>query len=222
MKLFFLATFLLLGTHLFASESQKITVTGEGSVTIPASHAQVQMGVEVTHKQASVVQDSLKKKSNALMKFLKSEKVQELKTESYQLQPERNYNSNKQKGYKGVSMISFKVPLTELGVWLDKSQKNGINHIRNIYFLATPEAQAKAESEALTLAAKEALKKGKLVLSSLGLEYKSVDRIQVGSIDHGPRPFARMALRESSPSSVDIAAGAITVKKNVTLMLNYR
>ena len=79
----------------------------------------------------------------------------------------------------------------------------------------------KAYDKALTAASQDALKKGKHVLGSLDLKFKSIDEVVVGQRDARPVSTQRMMLAAES-AGPDIEAGDVDVQAHVTLTLKYQ
>ena len=85
--------------------SQTITVTGRGVESIPATLAQVSLGVEVQGKTAEEVQQAVAQRSSKVLALLKSRNVEKLQTTGVNLNPVYSYNNNVQRltGYTGTN-----------------------------------------------------------------------------------------------------------------------
>lgn len=86
-----------------ASLPRTLSVSGKGDVTIPTTMSQVRLGVEIQGKTAQQVQQQVAQRSQAVVKLLKSRKVEKLETTGISLNPNYTYKDGKQSisGYIG-------------------------------------------------------------------------------------------------------------------------
>ena len=232
----FSASVLLLSSTIFtalplspvlANEMQKIlTVTGQGSESVPTTLTEAQLTVEVRGDTAGQVQAAIASQSNRLVEYLRSQRVDKLQTQGLQLQPNYVYRDNERRieGYIGSNNISFQYPSDQVGKILDEAVKAGASRIDGIRFIATPETLQAAERRALVAATADAQAQAQVVLSSLNLTAKDIVRIFINPDPSQPMPMFRSGLAaapiaEAAPTP--IMGGDQTVKSTVTLEIAY-
>ena len=74
-----------------------LTVTGQGSETIPTTLTQVQLGVEVQGRTAEEVQQEVARRSAAVVDLLRSRRVEKLETTGIRLSPDSRYDKGNQR-----------------------------------------------------------------------------------------------------------------------------
>ncbi|MCY7273087.1 MAG: SIMPL domain-containing protein, partial [Phormidesmis sp. CAN_BIN44] len=146
-----------------------LTVTGRGIEEISTTITQVRLGVEAQGKTANEVQESVARRSNAVVTLLKSRNVEKLETTGINLNPIYSYDNNRQKldGYSAANLVSFRVPTEKAGTLLDDAVKAGASRIDGVSFVATDDAIAAAQKLALRKATKDAQSQADAVFSAL-------------------------------------------------------
>ncbi|MEA5599449.1 SIMPL domain-containing protein [Rivularia sp. UHCC 0363] len=203
-----------------------LTVTGQGTETIPTTLSKVSLGVQVQGKTANVVQEEAARKSNAVVTLLKSQNVEKLETTGIQLNPIYSYKDNvrQTQGYEATNTVSFRVPTERTGKLLDEAVKAGATQINSVQFVATEEATTQARQQALKEATQDAQKQAGAVLSSLGFTSKEIVNIQIDNAST-PEPILyrsavpAAAMAEAAPTP--IVAGEQEVGASVTLRISY-
>ena len=206
--------------------SRVLTVTGEGSESIPATLARVRLGVTAQGENAEVVQQDIAKRSSAVIELLKSSNVDNLKTTGIRLNPQYTYNGSQPRitGYSGSNTISFEMPTDEVGTLLDDAIAAGANQINNVNFVAEDNAIDDARNIALQEATVDAQAQADAVLQSLNLSAQEIVGIQVNNaVPPTPRPFVAQArLAEATADvSTPVEGGEQTVNAKVTLQIRY-
>jgi uncharacterized protein len=204
-----------------------LTVSGQGIKNIPTTLATINLGVEVQGKSADAVQKEVAQRSNAVVNFLKSRKVDKLQTTGISLNPEYQYNENKQTlvGYQGRNTVSFQTSIDQAGALMDEAVKTGASRIDGVSFMATEAAIATAQKDALRLAAQDAQEQAKAVLESLGFTPKEIVSIQVNGASP-PRPLdQRQQLSDTTKLAGEavqpVVGGDQAVQSSVTLQISY-
>jgi uncharacterized protein len=204
-----------------------ITVTGQCTEKIPATLADVQLGVEAQGKTAQEVQQEVARRSSAVVAFLKSRSVQKLQTTGINLSPRYDYNNGKQTlvGYQASNTVSFRVPTGQAGVIMDDAVKAGASRIDNVSFAASDQAVSEAQKLALQKAAKDAQDQAASVLSALGLSSKEIVSIQLNAANAPspiPYPAAKMSLESrAGDQTTPVEGGEQSVQASVTLQISY-
>jgi hypothetical protein len=206
-----------------------ITVTGRGVESIPTTISQVNLGVEVQGKTAEEVQKEAARRSNAVVSLLKSRNVVKLETTGISLNSVYSYNNNVQKvtGYAANNTVSFRISTDKTGTVLDEAVKAGASQINGVSFVASDEAIAVAQKQALRKATQEAQQQAEAVLSTLGLKSKEVVSIQVNGAN-APVPIVRTFAAEANALSdrgkiqpTAVVGGEQQVDASVTLQVSY-
>jgi uncharacterized protein len=202
-----------------------LTVTGKGVESIPATLAQVRLGVEVQGKTAQQVQQEAARRSSAVVDLLKSREVEKLETTGVYLNPLYSYANNEQRltGYAATNTVSFHVPTANAGSIIDAAVKAGATRIEGVSFTATDEAIAKARQQALQAATKDAQQQADAVLNSLNLSQKEIVSIQVNSANppQPPMPLMSRAAFAEKAADTPIVGGEQQVEASVTLQISY-
>ena len=205
-----------------SSAFAEITVTGQGSVSVPPDMATVSVGVVTEAEKANdaVVQNSqkVKKVFSALVENGIDKKCFE--TTQFTVQPRSIYIEEERRskvvGYIVVNRISVKVhDLEKLGVVLGELTENGANSIDSINFgVSNMENVLKIARQRATA---DALERANLYCRSLGVAVGKVIRINEQHVSQ-PRFSAYSAERAIAQSAdVPISAGG---EKSVSVSVN--
>jgi uncharacterized protein len=206
-----------------------ITVTGQCTEKIPATLADVQLGVEAQAKTAQEVQQEVARRSSAVVALLKTRSVQRLQTTGINLNPQYRDDKGKQvlTGYQASNTVSFRVSTGQAGVIMDDAVKAGASRIDNISFSASEQAIADAQKLALRKAAKDGQDQAASVLSALGLSPKEIVSIQLNGANAPipiPYPMAKTSLEQRMAEPVPVSpveGGEQSVQASVTLQISY-
>ncbi|HEY9828284.1 MAG TPA: SIMPL domain-containing protein [Stenomitos sp.] len=204
-----------------------LTVTGQCTEKIPATLADVQLGVETQGKTAQQVQEEVARRSSAVVALLKSRGVEKLQTTGINLNPQYSYTNNKQTliGYQASNTVSFRIIATQAGTLMDDAVRAGASRIDNISFVASDAAIADAQKVALRKATQDAQSQANAVLESIGLKAREIVSIQLNGANTPPPMPYRMTMK-AAPMSADAAsspveAGEQSVQASVTLQISY-
>lgn len=204
-----------------------LSVTGQGVENIEATLANVRLGVEVQGATAATVQQQVAQRSDAVVKLLRSQNVDKLKTTGIRLNPRYDYRDNERRllGYVASNVVSFQVPADAAGQLLDQAVQSGASRIDGISFTATETAIAAARNRALRSATQDAQSQANAVFSALAISPKGIVSIQVnGANAPTPRPIleaqATRALAQSAPRT-PVIGGEQAVRAAVTLHIQY-
>ncbi len=214
-------------TRFTASLPRTLTVAGKGDVSIPTTMTQVRLGVEIQGKTATDVQQQVAKQSQAVMELLKTRKVQKLETTGISLNPNYSYKNGRQNitGYSGTNTVSFKIETEKSGTLLDEAIKAGATRIDGISFVASDQAIAQAQQQAIQKASEDATKQADSVLKSLNLSQKEIVSIQINNANP-PQPVnyaipTEIAKRTAQTADMPVVGGEQKVQQTVTLQIRY-
>lgn len=215
----------------FASLPRTLTVSGTGDVTIPTTMTQVRLGVEIQGKTAQDVQQQVAQRSQAVVELLKSRNVEKLETTGISLNPNYTYKDGRQSinGYSGTNTVSFRIETDKSGTLLDDAIKAGATRIDGVSFVASDEAIAQAQQQAIQKAAEEAKKRADAALKALALSQREVVSVQVNGATP-PQPLNYLGnlaadTREQAvakvPANMPVVPGEQKVQQSVTLQIRY-
>lgn len=209
------------------AQSRVLTVTGEGSESIPATLARVQLGVTAQGETAETVQQDIAQRSAAVIELLKSKNVDQLQTTGIRLNPQYNYDGSRPRitGYSGSNTVSFQMPTEAVGTLLDDAIATGANQINSVSFIAADTALENARDAALQAATADAQAQADVVLQSLNLSAQEIVGIQVNNAaPPTPIPYAAQS-RQLEAAVADVSTpvegGEQTVNARVTLQIRY-
>ncbi|WP_221032674.1 SIMPL domain-containing protein [Actomonas aquatica] len=219
--------------HSMEAERRILTVTGEDTVRIPATLAQISIIIEAREKTSAEANRAVVDPSRAVLDFLESEGAERIQAGALTLNP--IYSRMKASsmadegpqitGYQAQWNASFVVPAERAGEFASGVVEAGANRVTQFAFLAADDAIAAARTEALQSATREARATAEAVLATLDYELAEVVRIHVNTT--GPvRPLQRgvmhsMAMESSAGSSAAVEPGFIDINGNVTLEVRY-
>ncbi len=202
-----------------------LTVTGQGVENIQTTQAQVRLGVDVEGKTAEAVQQQVARRSTAVVSLLKARKVEKLETTGINLSPNYSYNNGQRRliGYRGSNIVSFRIDIEAAGLLLDDAVKAGASRIDSVSFVATDDAIAAAQKQALTKATQDAQDQAKVVLSALNLSPQDVISIQINDTKTPtPPPIpAQATVLRAEAASTPVVGGEQAVRASVTLHIRY-
>ncbi|MEA5550846.1 SIMPL domain-containing protein [Anabaena cylindrica UHCC 0172] len=224
-----LILFMIFTLPVSAQEKEKLwrtlTVSGRGMEAIPTTLSQVSLGVEIQGKTAQEVQKEAASRSSAVVALLKSRNVDKLTTTGVRLNPVYSYTNNIQRitGYAASNTVSFRVPTDKVGTLLDEAVKTGATQISGVSFIASDDAIANAQKQALKKATQDAQQQADAVLNTLGLQAKEVVSIQVNGASAPPPPmlYRSEAKLTNADASTPVIGGEQEVQASVTLQISY-
>jgi uncharacterized protein len=208
--------------------ARTLTASGRGIVSIPTTLSQIRLTIEVAGKTPTAAQQEAAKRSTQVVNYLKSQQVEKLQTAGINLNPTyvyQNGNSPKITGYSATNSISFRVTNDRAGAILDAAVKNGATRIDGVSFVASEQAIANAQLQALKQATQDAQRQADAVLDTLNLKRKEVIGIQINSASTpAPIPLAQEAMRAKvadSSYTTPVVGGEQQVEAAVTLDIGY-
>ncbi len=203
-----------------------LTVSGRGVETIPTTLTEVSMSVEVQGKTAESAQQDAARRSSAVVALLKNRNVEKLQTTGIRLNPVYSYTDNVQRitGYTANNTVSFRITTDKAGTLLDEAVKVGATQINGVSFIASDQAIASAQQQALRQATQDAQQQANAVFSTLGLQAKQVVGIQINSASAPPPMIlqrAEAAKLASADASTPVIGSEQQVEASVTLQISY-
>lgn len=206
--------------------SHTLTVAGKGTINIPTTMTQVRLGVEVQGKTAQAVQQQVAKRSQTVVELLKARKVEKLETTGINLNPNYSFKDGKQNitGYSGSNIVSFRINTDKSGTLLDDAIQAGATRIDGISFVASEDALAQAQQQAIQKASDDAKKQATAALNALNLKQQEVVSIQINNAKPPtPQPYANPAAlnQTAEMAKTPVIGGEQKVEQTVILQIRY-
>lgn len=223
-----LAWSLMLTLCAFAlADETKLTVTGNGSVTVTADCVTITLGVEETAKEVSEAQNSVNTRINAIYDALLAAGLEskEIGTDRLSINAEYDYSSirgtQKLTGYTARNTLKIQTDkLDQAGAYIDAAFDAGANTLDYIRFSArnTEEAQ----QQALRLAVQQARAKAETLADASELKIASVVSIEEETNAYGGYGsgaiYTNARMDSAAPeASTMVQASSLEVTATVTM-----
>ncbi|KOS05189.1 hypothetical protein AM493_03420 [Flavobacterium akiainvivens] len=197
----------------------QINVNGEGKIMVTPDQADIIVGVTNTGADAADVKKANDAAIDAILKFLKNQKLQPADYQTQRVNLNRNYDYNKKK-YSYVASQSIVIHLKDLAKYdtlMMGLTDAGVNTIEGVTFKTSK--QADYESEARIKAVADAKKKATDYATALnqkvGKAITVTDNTQV-LYPQVYRMEMKAAMADSAPQET-LAIGEITITANVNI-----
>ena len=165
------------------ADETKLTVTGNGSVTVTADCVTITLGVEETAKEVAEAQNSVNTRINAIYDALLAAGLEskEIGTDSLSIDAQYDYSSvrgtQKLTGYTARNTLKIQTDkLDQAGAYIDAAFAAGANTLDYIRFSAR--STEEAQQQALRLAVQQARAKAETLADASGLKIASVVSIE--------------------------------------------
>lgn len=209
------------------SRGEPMIVTGEGKTTAVPDIAKVSAGIQDSGTTLLSVQDSANKKSQSLVAALKKLGVddKDIKTISYNISPQSDYQANPPRitGYQ-IS-ISYEVTVRDIDKVNDVLTTvtgAGANLVGGVGFDLSDEAKNKAMDAARKDAVAQAKKNAESLAKASGITLGRIINVTENQVG-GPQPILMnekaVGLGGATPSTPDIQPG--TTEIDLTVSLSY-
>ncbi|MGB3294035.1 MAG: SIMPL domain-containing protein [Phormidesmis sp.] len=202
-----------------------LSVTGEGTRSIPTTLTQVRLGVMVDAPTAAAAQQQAAEQSTAVVEWVRSQNVEKLETTGISLSPRYDYTENRQvlRGYQATNTISFRAPTERAGAIIDEAVNVGATRIDGVSFVAEDDAISAARQQALASAVEDAQAQADTVLAALGLSRQEVVNVSIGALSAPPPSpvFAEARAVSADNASTPIIGQEQEITAQVTLYIRY-
>lgn len=199
-----------------AALDRLVTVTGEGTVSVPPDMATVHLGVTTQAASAREASDANARRMTALLTAIKSGGIAEsdIQTSSLSLQPQTGGgNTPRITGFQASNQVTVKVrDLSALSILLDRTIAAGANDVSGIEFSVAD--RSKALDRARKDAVDDARRKAELYAGAAGAKVGAVVTISEMTHQSPVRPMLR-TMREAA--SVPIEPGEQKLQVSVTV-----
>ncbi|MDP3004254.1 MAG: SIMPL domain-containing protein [Candidatus Azambacteria bacterium] len=203
-----------------ANTPQTVSFTGEGKVKAAPDTAKVEIGLVTEGKDSISVQNENSSKMNAVIKFLKEQKIsgEDIKTSAYSLSPKYEYNKGKSTlvGYILNQALTVTVrDLSKIGEVLDGAVSNGANQVNSIsLFVDKPE---ELKNKAREDAVKQAKEKASAASEIAGFRLGRVIGFNENTFGEPPMYYETMGKGGGTAPAPQIEPGTQEITINVTL-----
>jgi len=176
------------------ANSSVVEVTGTGTVYIPATLAEIELGVQITSTNASQAQAEASLIARSIIASLRSLNVSHLQTSLISLTfsnttplPITEYSTSKSAlTFTATNELSFQTPASMAGPAIDAAVSAGANAISSIRFTASASKITSAQQQAVQLAVGNAVSYGSLLINALGCSAVEVGTVSLTSIPQAP------------------------------------
>ena len=205
-------------------KGEPLIVSEEGKATAVPDIAKVSLGIEESGTSLKSVQDNVNKKSKNLVSELKKLGIEEknIKTTSYNVYPEYNYESQPPKisGYKVSTNYEVTIDnFDKVNEVVVKATEVGTNVVGNISFDLKDETKQKALDQARELAIDKAQKKAKSLAKIAGISLGKIINISESQNNLTPRPIYTKAGAglDQAIAQPEIAPGETEIFVNISI-----
>jgi len=210
-----------------ASCATLIETRATAETRIPNTAIDVEISVSATGKTLPEVQRDLANKSNAVLAYLRAQKVDRLITNSVSFSPETHYDKSgpeKTVGYDGSENVSFRTTPDNAPDLLTGVLSNGANEIDSTTFTPTEQEIADARRKLAEEATRTAIAQADSIAEAAGIKVVAVRNITVDNAFYQPARINVGMMAEAaagaapSPPPMNTAAGdqQLSVQVNIT------
>ena len=206
-----------------------MVVSGTGKATAIPDIATVSLGIEESGYSVKEAQTQVNTKSKSLTDTLKKIGIDEkdIKTTSYNVYPEYDYESTPQKikGYRVSIDYTVKVrDFDKINDVLVKATEVGVNSIGGINFEVNEETKKEKLQEAREEAVKEAKEKAQGLAKAAGISLSKIINISESQGFEPPRPMydLKTAASPQETAKPDIQPGETEISVSVSLTYEIR
>jgi uncharacterized protein len=210
-----------------ASEARTITASGKGAIEAIPDVAYVNIGVITEGIELSKVQTDNSEKMTSVIASLTELgiKKEEIKTTSYNVNPNYNWNEKTGKsnivGYTVNNTVVVTInDINKTGSLLDKVVANGSNSISSIRFGIKNETEL--YNQALELAVKDARAKAEAMGKGLGINNIIPFKITESSNRYTPVYNERNALMDAAKTTTPISRGELEISASVSIEFSFK
>jgi uncharacterized protein YggE len=210
-----------------AAGTTRIVVSGDSLVRARPDTAIISVAVVTQAQAALAAQQENARRSEAMVRALKSAAGAgaEVETSGYSLQPQYNYRENQTpviRGYEARNTVTITLgDLSKVGAVIDAATAAGANNIDNLSF--TLRRDEPARDQALAAATREALRKAQVMAVALGGRVGRIVEVQEASAGR-PVPIydvqaqARGAVASKAMEQTPIEIGTLDIRAQVQLV----
>ncbi|MCM3719915.1 SIMPL domain-containing protein [Fictibacillus phosphorivorans] len=208
------------------SRPNRLTVTGEGSVSEVPDQAMITIGVITENMNLSTAQSENAAKTSSVIQSLMSSGIaqQDIQTSTYRIEPQYTYENGQQtfRGYRVEHQLQVTIKdIQKTGQIIDQAVANGANSVSSIQFSVTnPDA---FYNQALTAAIHNAQQKAVAMAQALQVTLQPVPiSVQELSQPLPPPPIPFQAATLAQGAGTPIQPGENKITATVKIEYTYR
>ncbi|KAJ3227786.1 hypothetical protein HDU81_006502 [Chytriomyces hyalinus] len=207
------------------TKGPSLSVTGAGSLTLPADCATIVVAIEKDAPTAIDAQTGASKITAEVMKVLSDVNATRVSTDSMSINAVYNYTATPAviTGFSAQTTISFQTTKDGAGKAIDATIANGITTLQSITFSANPDKYASSSKKASAIAVKDALKQANNAAWPLKLCVSSIKSIalnaQPQNSGQNPPMYAFKGAAGASDAGTVLQAGDITASATADLVV---
>jgi uncharacterized protein YggE len=214
------------GTPVMAGAT-RVVVSGDSLVQARPDTAMISVAVVTQAQTALAAQQENARRSEAMVRALKSVAGAgaEVETSGYSLQPQYNYRENQTpiiRGYEARNTVTVTLgDLSKVGPVIDAATAAGANNIDNLSF--TLRRDEPARDQALAAATREALRKAQVMAVALGGRVGRIVEVQEASIGrpvpiYDTRAARGMLAKTMEAQATPVEIGTLDIRAQVQLV----
>lgn len=207
------------------TKPNRLTVTGEGSVSAVPDQAMITLGVITENMNLGIAQKENTAKTSAVINALMSLGIsqQDIQTSSYRIEPQYNYENGQQifRGYRVEHQLQVTVKdISKTGQVIDQAVISGANSVSSIQFtVSNPDA---FYNQALTAAIQNGQQKAIAMARALQITLQPVPIVvQELSQPLPPRPIPFQAATLAQDASTPIQTGENKITATVKIEYTF-
>lgn len=198
---------------------RSIHSSGEASVFLQATVAEVSVGIEVSGYSSEEASDELARRQSRVLAELRSRGIEQLETKWFSLNPRYDADDRlKIIGYNAQTTIVFVTTTENAGTLLTAAINAGANKNQGIQLRPRPEEIAQAEKQAIQMASQNAIERIQAALDSLGLSFEKILQINLSPGSVGYQPVQRYAMMEAK---LETTQDAFEIKRTVDVTVEF-
>ncbi|KAJ3242178.1 hypothetical protein HDU78_001496, partial [Chytriomyces hyalinus] len=206
-----------------AAKGTSLSVTGTGSLTLPAECATIVVAIEKNGSTALEAQSGASKITAKVMKVLADLNATRVSTESMSINGIYNYTATPPviTGFSAQTTISFQTAKDGAGKAIDATIANGITTLQSITFSANPDKFAESSSNATANAVKDGMNQANSAALPLKMCVSSVTSIELNARpqNSGQNPPMYALKAAGADTGTVLQAGDITASATANLVV---
>jgi uncharacterized protein len=207
------------------AKPNRLTVTGEGTVSVAPDQAVITIGVINESQNLSAAQKENADKTAAVIQALMSLGIPQtdIQTSVYRIDPQYNYENGQQifRGYRVENQLQVTVKdISRTGQVIDQAVANGANFVSSIQFTVSDTNEP--YNRALTIAIQNAHQKAMTIARTMGVSLQPVPIVvQELSQAAPPRPIPFQAAMLAQTAETPIQPGENKITATVKVEYTY-
>lgn len=206
------------------NSGRRITVTGEGKISIVPDEAILQLGVNTEHTELLAAQSENAKITANIQQQLLTLGIdqRDIQTAGYQVHPVYDYQDGKQifRGYQVEHMLKITVrDISQTGIAVDTAVKNGANRVSSITFSTSDTGEY--YRRALSLAVQDSIKKAQVIAAGMHVTLNTTPVTVTENVLQGDIIPFQTAVFSKSNAETSVEPGQLLITSSVTTEFKF-